>query len=228
MYLFFLNPQGMKSFFNSIISLLLVCLTWSIAFAASVAAPLSVASVKVTDTNHVRINFSEAVDPESVVLKITKQSDNSTIKLDSIQKIEGSPQSIELVLDDELVEASSYTLTVIAGIGVSGSTIIDGASALLDFITPSPLKVAWEETLNAPANPSAVLTENPPSSSSSVTPTNNTSSSNNQPRQPTPTVDEDEWGPTPTEELPLTGPNTLFFLLLSVPLAYIFLKRKSI
>jgi methionine-rich copper-binding protein CopC len=83
-------------------------------FAAAVATPLSVSSVKVTDNQHVRINFSESIDPESVVLKITKQSDNSTIKLDSIKKIDGSPESIELVLDDELVEASSYTLTVIA------------------------------------------------------------------------------------------------------------------
>ena len=88
-------------------------------FAASVATPLSVSSVKVNDNKHIRINFSEAIDPESVVLKVMKQSDNSTVTLDSIQRIEGSPQSIELVLDDELVEASSYTLTVIAGIGIS-------------------------------------------------------------------------------------------------------------
>ena len=97
--------------------------------------------MKVTDNLHIRINFSEAIDPESVVMKVMKQSDNSTIKLDSINTVADNPQSVDITLDDELVEASSYTLTVIAGIGISGSTITDGASALQDFITPSPLKI---------------------------------------------------------------------------------------
>jgi methionine-rich copper-binding protein CopC len=111
-------------------------------FAAAVTAPLSVTSVKVTDNKHIRINFSEAIDSDSVVLKVMKQSDNSTIKLDALTAVTDSPQSVDVTLDDVLVEASSYTLTVIAGIGVSGATITDGASALQDFITPSPLKIA--------------------------------------------------------------------------------------
>jgi methionine-rich copper-binding protein CopC len=83
-------------------------------FAAAVTAPLSVTSVKVTDDKHIRINFSEAIDSDSVVLKVMKQSDNTTIKLDVISAIADSPQSVEITLDDTLVEASSYTLTVIA------------------------------------------------------------------------------------------------------------------
>jgi methionine-rich copper-binding protein CopC len=83
-------------------------------FAAAVTAPLSVTSVKVTDDKHIRINFSEAIDSDSVVLKVMKQSDNTTIKLDAISAIADSPQSVEITLDDTLVEASSYTLTVIA------------------------------------------------------------------------------------------------------------------
>jgi hypothetical protein len=43
-------------------------------FAAAVTAPLSVTSVKVTDNKHIRINFSEAIDSDSVVLKVMKQS----------------------------------------------------------------------------------------------------------------------------------------------------------
>ena len=88
-----------------------------------------------------------------------KQSDNSTVKLDAISAVPEEKESVDVTLDDVLVEASSYTLTVIAGIGVSGATITDGAAALQDFITPSPLKVAGEETMNAPSNPNAVLTK---------------------------------------------------------------------
>ncbi|MBP9812270.1 Ig-like domain-containing protein [Candidatus Gracilibacteria bacterium] len=211
----------MKSFFKSIFSLLLVCLTGNLVFAAAVTAPLSVTSVKVTDDKHIRINFSEAIDSDSVVLKVMKQSDNTTIKLDAISAIADSPQSVEITLDDTLVEASSYTLTVIAGIGVSGSTITDGASALQDFITPSPLKVFGEEVLNAPSNPNAVLTD-PPKTTTQNTPTKASGSAT------PPPIREVEATPTPTEELPLTGPNSLFFLLLSIPLAYFFLKRKSL
>ena len=94
----------MKSLFKSIFSLLLVCLTCTSLFAASVPAPLSVKSVKVTDNKHIRISFSEAIDPESVVLKVVKQSDNSTIKLDAVSAVQNERESVDLTLDDVLVE----------------------------------------------------------------------------------------------------------------------------
>ena len=39
--------------------------------------------------------------------------------------------------------------------------------------------------------------------------------------------EEEEETPVPTEELPLTGMNSLFFLILAFFLAYIFLKKKA-
>lgn len=183
-------------------------------------------SVKVTDNKHIRINFSEAIDPESVVLKITKQSDNSAVTLDSISPVDDNKQSVDLTLDDVLVEASSYTLTIIAGIGVSGSTITDGASALLDFITPSPLKVWGDETLNAPSNPNAVLTE--PTSTTPLLIQQTPPASSSGKTDPAPVKQVEAPAPVPTEELPLTGPNTLFFLMVSIPLAYFLIRRRSI
>jgi hypothetical protein len=173
--------------------------------------------VKVTDDKHLRITFSEAIDTDTIVLKITKQSDNSTIKTDAISGVADMPESVDVTLDDTLVEASSYTLTVIAGIGKSGATITDGASALQDFITPSPLKVSPEEgQLNAPPNPNAVMTN-----TSTVLP--NTQADT----KPTPVMEEIE--PVATEELPLTGPSTFLFLSLALILAYVAIQgRKSL
>lgn len=221
-YLFFLIPQAMKRFFASIILLFLFSMMWNTLFAATQSTPLSVTSVKVTDNKNIRINFSEEIDAESVVLKILKQSDNSTVKLDSITLSPDSKTSVDVVLDDPLVEASSYTLTVIAGIAKSGSTITDGAAALQDFITPSPLKVASDVVLNAPSNPNAVIT--PTSDTKTATQSTQTIVPERQEPVKTPVKVET---PAPTEELPLTGPNSLFFLIIALPLAYIFLKRKS-
>jgi hypothetical protein len=38
-----------------------------------------------------------------------------------------TPESVDVILDTDLEEGSSYTLTALAAVGVSGSTIVDGA-----------------------------------------------------------------------------------------------------
>jgi LPXTG-motif cell wall-anchored protein len=205
----------MSLLFKSIFSLLLVWISsfFSTGYIYS-ADQLSVSTVRVTDDKHIRITFSEPIDAESIVLKIAKQSDNSTIKTDAISSVVDAPESIDVTLDDTLMEASSYTLTVIAGIGKSGATITDGAAALQDFITPSPLKVFAPETeFNAPANPNAVMTQTG-SSTNNVSP----STVNNR-------VDPVE--PAPAEELPLTGPSSLILIGLALVLAYMLIWRKK-
>ncbi len=177
---------------------------------------LSLKSVSVLDSKKVRITFSDGIDMTSIVLKISKQSDNSSIVISDMALVKNIPESVDLILSEDLEEWSSYTLTVQAAIGTSGSTIIDGAGALKEFVTPSPLKKA-NPVLNAPANPGAVLSDN----ETKVTPDPVTSDGENS------TIVPEEEVPVPTEELPLTGMNPLIFLVLILPFAYIFLRKKN-
>jgi hypothetical protein len=188
-------------------------------FAASVkdaSTELRLDAVKVIDSKTVRLSFSDGIDMTSVVLKIIKQSDNASIAIKEIWPIEWSPDIIDVFLDDELEEGSSYTLTVQAAIGTSGSTIIDGAGALKEFVTPSPLTRATP-LLNAPPNPAAVLVDedNTVDTPKPITP-----------KPVEPEVIQEET-PVPTEELPLTGMNPFLFLLVIFPIAYIFLRKRS-
>jgi methionine-rich copper-binding protein CopC len=182
--------------------------------AADAPTELTMKSVNVIDSTKIRISFSDSIDMTSIVLKISKQSDNSAIAVGDLQSVKNAPESIDVSLNNELEEWSSYTLTVQAAIGTSGSTIIDGAGALREFVTPSPLKKS-EPSLNAPANPSAILVKNADVKKETVLEQNLPSSTS---------VDGDD--PAPTEELPLTGMNPLFFLILILPIAYILLRRK--
>lgn len=180
------------------------------------APALELKSLKVTDSRTVNVLFSEDIDPTSIVLKISKQSDNSTIQVTEVKPIKDSPDSIAVHLEDDLEEGTSYTMTVLAVVGISGSTITDGASALKEFVTPSPLKKAIA-TLNAPANPNAVKAVDTPPKKDTVGPSV---------KEDTPTEEMIEEEIVPTEELPLTGMNPLLFFLVALPLAYIFLRKK--
>ena len=152
----------------------------------------------------------------SIVLKISKQSDNSSVSIGDMALVKDMPESVDLILSDDLEEGSSYTLTVQAAIGTSGSTIIDGAGALKEFVTPSPLKKA-NPVLNAAANPGAVLSNNGIKATPDVTPPE---------AEEVPQAVAVET-PLPTEELPLTGMNPLIFLVLVLPFAYILLPKKN-
>jgi hypothetical protein len=126
--------------------------------------------------------------------------------------------SVDVLLEEELKEGTSYTLTVLAAISVGGSTIVDGAEALKEFVTPSPLKKKVVD-LSAPPNPNAVIVEEsnePEPTEVKTTPV----------REPVKVTVVPE--PTPTEELPLTGMNPAFFLLLILPVVYFFLRRRPL
>ena len=90
------------------------------------SSALEMKTLKVLDSSNIRILFSEAVDPTSVVLKIAKQSDNSSIDITEIITTIDDADSLDVKLDEDLDEGTSYTMTVLAAVGVSGSTITDG------------------------------------------------------------------------------------------------------
>lgn len=181
--------------------------------AAEPSTELSVKSVNVMDSKKVRIAFSDGIDMTSIVLKISKQSDNSSVVISELIWVKDILDSVDVILESDLEEGSSYTLTVQAAIWTSGSTIIDGAGALKEFVTPSPLKKA-EVVLSAPVNPAAVIVKEDEKEITSA-------------KTPTVVTPLEEESPVPTEELPLTGMNPFFFLLLALPFAYILLRKKS-
>ena len=123
-----------------------------------------------------------------------------------------APEAVDLTLEDGLEEASSYSIVAVAAVGISGATITDGAQAIKDFVTPSPLKKSVV-TLSAPTNPTAVMTK-----TGSTNVKKDTSPPLNTPKKDI---------PTPTEELPLTGMNPFFLLVIVLPLAYFLLRRRS-
>ncbi len=170
---------------------------------------LSLNTVKVMDDMHIRVVFTEAVEIESITLTLSQQSDNSTLRIKSITWVVDAPEAVDVTLEDTLDESTSYSVTAIAAVGVSGSTITDGALAIKDFVTPVPLKKS-QVVLSAPPNPNAVIVK---TWSTDV--------------KPKPTEVPKKETPTPTEELPLTGMNPLFLLIIILPLTFFLLRRRA-
>lgn len=176
------------------------------------------------DNLHVQVRFSEPVDLLTAKLKLTKQSDNSTLKIASLTG--GSQENIIVMnLETELQEGSAYTLTVVSAVGESGSVIRDWALALRDFVTPVPLK-QYEIVVNAPPNPNAVIVGSVETGSVVDTTVQNTNS----------TIASSSGAPASTganvqipvsQELPLTGMNPLYFLILVLPIAFFLTKRRG-
>lgn len=180
-------------------------------WALSTGPSLSLATVKVIDNQHIRVVFTEAVEVDTVTLKVNKQSDNSTIRINILTGVTDAPEAVDLTLGDDLIEGGSYSITAIAAVGISGSTITDGAEALKDFSAPVPLK-KFSTSLGAAPNPAAVIVKE----------------TKTETKDPTPVKEEPvkETIPTPTEELPLTGMNPIFLLLLAIPVSYFLLRRR--
>lgn len=189
--------------------------------AADVA--LSLVSLNPVDTAHLNVTFSEAVDLKTMRLKITKQSDNSTLRIASLTGSIQDNSTVVVTLETELLEWSAYTLTVVSAIGESGAVITDGALALRDFITPVPLK-KYEIEMNAPSNPNAVMVQ-------SATWTTSASGLPNLRPVNTPSSDTatgKEQTIPPSKELPLTGMNPFVLLVFILPIAFFLLRKKTV
>ena len=147
-------------------------------------------------------------------LKITKQGDNSAIKIASMTGSKTDDTIVRITLESELQEWSAYTLTAISAIGKDGSLIKDGALALKDFVTPIPLKRP-EPVLSAAPNPNAILVK---------TGTATTTVAPERPLVTQPTVKSQVI--PPTKELPLTGMNPFYLLIVILPIALFFMRKK--
>ncbi len=187
--------------------------------AISVATPptLSLRAVEVVDAMHVHLTFSSPVDMETLKLKITKQWDSSMLKIATLSGTKNNDSIIEITLITQLQEGSAYTLTAVSAIWKDGSLIKDGALALKDFVTPIPLK-SPEPVMSAAPNPNAILVK-----TGATTPVVSQSPSVVIPVKITPLKPEVI---VTTKELPLTGMNPFFLLIVILPLAFFFLRKK--
>lgn len=186
---------------------------------------LSLIAIEPTDDRHLLVTFSEEVDMKTLKLSIQKQSDNSTLKFVSLDPVTDRAGVVEMFLENSLEEGSAYTLTVVSAVGISGSVIRDGALAIKDFITPIPLK-KYEEVLNAPANPGAVMVDTGAANVVTVTPVE-TPEVVEPPKVMPPKVTTPPETVVAPAELPLTGMNPLFMLVLILPLVLLFMRKKA-
>lgn len=179
------------------------------AVVTSTGPDLSLSIVKVIDDKNIRVVFTEAVDVESITLKLTKQTDNSTLRIATLTWVADSPEAVDVVLDDEMTESNSYSITAIAAVWISWSTITNGALAIKDFTASKPLKKS-QIVLSAPANPNAVVVKPVVSEV-----------------KPKPVEVPKQEVPVPTEELPLTGMNPFLLIVIILPLAFFLLRRRA-
>lgn len=60
--------------------------------------------MSVVDSKKVRITFSDGIDMTSIVLKISKQSDNSSVAISDMTAVKDIPESVDIILTDDLEE----------------------------------------------------------------------------------------------------------------------------
>lgn len=178
--------------------------------------PLLLDSIEAIDDMHIVVRFNQNIIPESVRVRIAKQSDESNIRIEKFGT-GADALSIIVTLTDALVANTAYKMTIISAISESGIIIKDGADGLKEFTTPTDLVQYVLPELNAPSNPNAVM----------VTPVESTGSEVATSMQPIETVTDSDMSPSETaEELPLTGVDSTLFLVIAAVLGWLLLFRR--
>jgi len=181
--------------------------------------PLLVESILATDDRHITLEFNQNIIRESVRVRISKQSDESNVRIESFSGAVDS-NNITIRLTDTLDANTAYKMTIISAISENGIIIRDGADGLKEFVTPIELKRYEPIELNAPNNPNAVMIDDPTPTQDTVINATTTTT--------TPVVPSPQPSPSETaEELPLTGMNSLLFIIIAVWLAGVLLLRRK-
>jgi hypothetical protein len=173
--------------------------------------PLLVESITPVDDSHITLVFNQDVIRESVRVRVTRQSDESNVRIESFTGGTDA-KSISVTLADTLETSTSYKMTIISAISDVGIIIKDGADGVKEFTTPTTLK-KYNLTLNAPTNPTAVM-----ATGSKVA----TGSTGVVLPKPTDVVTPSET----TDELPLTGVDTTLFAVLALAIALFIISRR--
>lgn len=117
---------------------------------------LLVDSITSVDDAHIVVEFNQEIITESVRVRITRQDDDSNVRIESFTGTQ-DPKSINIILSDILEPDTSYKMTIISAISQEGVIIKDGADGLKEFTTPENLAKFAPVELNAPTNPNAVI-----------------------------------------------------------------------
>ncbi len=199
---------------------------------AAKVAPLALEKVTAVAAKQIQISFTDSVMTDSVLVRINKQSDNSSLLTQSIVSSQTGSLTDKVLtvnLRDALEENSSYRLTVISAISENGVNIKEGVDAVQEFSTEI---FDVPETLNAPTNENAVLT-----SESTGTTTSSTVVA------PLPEISAGSTGAALSESgsststgetmlvdeadaLPATGVNPLILLVFVLPIVILFAMKR--
>ncbi len=168
--------------------------------------PLLVDSIEAIDDMHINLKFNQDIIEESVRVRITKQSDESNVRIGSFSGMQDK-NTISIILSDTLEPTTAYKLTIISAISDNGVIIKDGADGLKEFTTQADLPKSVTESspeieLNAPTNPNAVMIESK----------NDTKTGSENPN-PESVVQVNSV--ETVEELPLTGVDTTIFVIIA-------------
>jgi hypothetical protein len=179
--------------------------------------PLLVDSIKAIDDMHIALKFNQDIIKESVRVRITKQSDESNVRIGSFSGMQDK-NTISIILSDILEPTTAYKLTIISAISDNGVIIKDGADGLKEFTTQEDLpKFITESTpeieFNAPTNPNAVMIESKKDTKTG---------SENPNLESVVQVNSVET----VEELPLTGIDTTIFVIIAGVLWLILIARR--
>ncbi len=116
--------------------------------------PLLLSTVSVTDAMTVGLEFNQAIQIDSLRVRIIDQATNESVRIASITG-SSTPNIAKIQTSTALTAGASYVLTITSALSTTDMTIKAGIDSIREFSVPVTLKGA---SLNAPSNPTAVIT----------------------------------------------------------------------
>ena len=170
--------------------------------------PLLLSTVSVTNAMTVGLEFNQAIQIDSLRVRIIDQATNESVRIASITGSTAATMAM-VKTSTALTAGASYVLTITSALSTTEMTIKAGIDSIREFSVPVTLKGA---SLNAPSNPSAVI------SGSGAAKPNMTQSGS---------ASGSITKPEDTEALPATGtPTTLLIVLAALAASALLFVRK--
>lgn len=169
------------------------------------ANPLSINMVNPVSEREIDIVFSEPVALDSVRVTVENSLTRENVKVVNYTQAM-APTTVRVLLDTNLLQSTTYKLTINTAISLKNETITAGVDAIREFVTPVQF-TQDEETLplDAASNEGAIVAPTPETTETPVT------------VETSEMPAETATGATPeATELPATGPSSLIFLTIAV------------
>ncbi len=185
--------------------------TSPVVMAQGVDTPLLLSTVSVTDAMTVGLEFNQAIQIDSLRVRIIDQATNESVRIASITG-STTPRLAVIKTSTALTAGASYVLTITSALSTTEMTIKAGIDSIREFSVPVTLKGA---SLNAPSNPNAVIAASGSMTKPTLTQSGSASGSMAK--------------PSDTEALPATGtPTTLLIILAAISaFALLFVRKRA-